>query len=190
MIEYLFSYDKTLFYLINRLPHTTLSDIIFGAITLAGYFGFIWFVAGFIIYFREKKRDRKFLFSLIIIEFLSTLVEIIVKNMVGRLRPQFVLTGVIEPFDFYHNFSFPSGHAVISFAAAYVLARKKPKMKWLFYSLAVIISFSRIYLGKHFPSDVIAGAIIGLGIGYISTKFQIPSTKSQTITKHQITNKK
>lgn len=172
MLNYLSGLDVSLFYFINYLPHTSLSDIIFGAITLAGYFGLVWFVAGFIIYFREKKRDRRFLFSLIIIEFLSMLVEFGVKNMVGRLRPQFVLPGVVEPFDFYRSFSFPSGHAVISFAAAYVLARKKPKLKWLFYSLAVIISFSRIYLGKHFPSDVMAGAVIGLFIGYISCKVQ------------------
>lgn len=170
MLDYLINFDKSLFYLLNHLPHTALTDIFFGAITLAGYLGFIWFVIGFSIYYKEKKRDRKIFFSLALVELLSIFVELFVKNMVGRLRPQFVMPDVLVPFDFYHNFSFPSGHAVISFAAAYVLSRKKPKLKWLFYSLAVIISFSRIYLGKHFPSDVVAGAIIGLGIGWVSNK--------------------
>ncbi len=177
MLNYLSGLDVSLFYLINHLPHTPLSNIIFGAITLAGYFGFVWLVIGFNIYFREKKRDRRFLFSLIIIEFLSMLVEFGVKNMVGRLRPQFVLPGVIEPFDFYHNFSFPSGHAVIAFAGAFVLSKKLPKFKWLFYSIAVIISFSRIYLGKHFPSDILGGAVIGIMIGYIAIKIQMPKIR-------------
>ena len=177
MMENLYAVDKTLFYLLNHLPHNALTDIIFGAITLAGYLGFIWFVIGFIIYFKEKKSDKKLLKSLFATLFFSLLVEIFLKNLIMRLRPQFVLPGVIEPFDFYQSFSFPSGHAVISFAAAFVLSRYKPKLKWLYYSLAVIISFSRIYLGKHFPSDVIAGAVIGLGIGYISHKIQRPKFK-------------
>lgn len=173
MLDNLYGLDVSLFYLINHLPHTSLSDIIFGAITLTGYFGLIWFAIGFVIYFKEKKRDRRLLFSLAVVELFSIFVEVIVKNMVGRLRPQFVLPGVIEPFDFYHSFSFPSGHAVIAFAGAFVLSKTLPKRKWLFYFLAVIISFSRIYLGKHFPSDVIGGAVIGLFIGYISCKVQM-----------------
>ena len=177
MLDYLYGIDVSLFYLINHLPHSFFLNFIFGIFTLVGYLGIIWFVIGFYIYFKEKKRDRRLLFSLAVVELLSIFVEAVVKNMVGRLQPQFVLPYVIEPFDFYHNFSFPSGHAVIAFAGAFVLSRYKPKLKWLFYSLAVIISYSRIYLGKHFPSDVIAGAVIGLGIGYISLKIQMPKFK-------------
>ena len=58
--------------------------------------------------------------------------------------------------------SFPSGHTATSFAAALVLARAVPQRAWLFYLLAAAIGFSRIYVGVHYPIDVLGGALLGL----------------------------
>jgi undecaprenyl-diphosphatase len=58
--------------------------------------------------------------------------------------------------------SFPSGHTATSFAAALVLARAVPRRAWLFYVLAAAIGFSRIYVGVHYPLDVLGGALVGL----------------------------
>ena len=58
--------------------------------------------------------------------------------------------------------SFPSGHTATSFAAALVLARAVPERAWLFYVLAAAIGFSRIYVGVHYPLDVLGGALLGL----------------------------
>ncbi len=58
--------------------------------------------------------------------------------------------------------SFPSGHTSTSFAAALVLARAVPRRAWLFYLLAAAIGFSRIYVGVHYPIDVLGGALLGL----------------------------
>ena len=58
--------------------------------------------------------------------------------------------------------SFPSGHTATSFAAALVLARAVPQRAWLFYVLAAAIGFSRIYVGVHYPLDVLGGALLGL----------------------------
>ena len=60
--------------------------------------------------------------------------------------------------------SFPSGHSATSFAAALVLAHAVPRRAWLFYVLAVAIGFSRIYVGVHYPIDVLGGALLGLGV--------------------------
>ena len=58
--------------------------------------------------------------------------------------------------------------AATAWAMAFVLSREEPKLTFWFYLLAILISISRIYLGVHYPSDVLGGAILGLGIGWIA----------------------
>lgn len=65
-----------------------------------------------------------------------------------------------------NSYAFPSGHATIAFAMAYLLAHNEPRRRWIFYLLAILISFSRIYLGKHYPLDVLIGSVLGLVIGW------------------------
>ncbi|MDQ5820829.1 MAG: phosphatase PAP2 family protein [Actinomycetota bacterium] len=60
------------------------------------------------------------------------------------------------------DYSFPSGHTATSFAAALILARAVPRRAWLFYALAAAIGFSRIYVGVHYPLDILGGAVLGL----------------------------
>jgi undecaprenyl-diphosphatase len=62
------------------------------------------------------------------------------------------------------TFSLPSGHATVSFACATTLALAVPRLAWPLYTLAVLISFSRVYVGVHYPADVLAGAVLGVGI--------------------------
>ncbi len=69
--------------------------------------------------------------------------------------------GVLE----HDLLSFPSGHAAVSFAAATALADYNPALAWPAYGLAALISYSRIYNGMHYPSDVLAGALVGFGVG-------------------------
>lgn len=67
--------------------------------------------------------------------------------------------------------SFPSGHSVTAFALAFVLSRAYPRYAFLFYGLASLVALSRVYLAKHFPSDVVAGAAIGILAGWIACRF-------------------
>lgn len=205
MINELLGLDRSLFALINHLPHNIVLDTFFGFFTLFGYFGLLWFILGLILFFRQNKekkilgslprnhnaptrfagasawravnpdliRKRSWVRGLLIAGLMSTFVELAVKNYVARLRPQFSIPLTIVPFDFYKSYSFPSGHAVMSFAGYYILSRVDPKNRFMYLLLAIIISFSRVYLGKHFPSDVIAGAIIGLGIGWSANKIKV-----------------
>jgi undecaprenyl-diphosphatase len=60
--------------------------------------------------------------------------------------------------------SFPSGHATVAFACATVLALAVPRLRVPLFVLAALIAFSRVYVGVHYPFDVLAGAVLGVGL--------------------------
>jgi undecaprenyl-diphosphatase len=62
------------------------------------------------------------------------------------------------------GYSFPSSHAVNNFAGALLLAYFLPRWTWAFFTYATAVTFSRVYVGVHYPSDIVAGAIVGLAI--------------------------
>lgn len=60
-----------------------------------------------------------------------------------------------------HGQSFPSGHAVVAFAVAYVMARRFVTARWWIFALAALSGLSRVYVGAHYPLDVVGGALLG-----------------------------
>ena len=62
--------------------------------------------------------------------------------------------------------AFPSGHAAMAAAGAFSMTRMLPQARWIVWPLAAIIAFSRVYLAVHWPTDVLAGALLGLAIGW------------------------
>jgi membrane-associated phospholipid phosphatase len=99
------------------------------------------------------------------------LIANLAKDIIGRARPK--LFDSLGPFDFHlfafdpDHASFPSGHATNIFALATVLAMLWPRGRVLLYTVAAWIGASRVLIGQHYFTDVVAGAILGTAVPYL-----------------------
>lgn len=150
----------------NNLRSDTLTPF-FSFFTFLGNDGMVWIAIGAILVARKKTRNIGFLIWLSL--FASLLIcNGILKNLVQEARP-FVHFPAIIPLDpaiSAHSYSFPSGHASASFAAAFGIRKLGSPYGALAILLATLIAFSRMYLGVHFPLDVLGGLLTG----YLSYK--------------------
>ncbi|NLJ99069.1 MAG: phosphatase PAP2 family protein [Tissierellia bacterium] len=90
------------------------------------------------------------------------------KSLLSRERPYNILKG-LNTFDIIlKDYSFPSGHTSASFAIATTVALNIPKLSIVVFIIALIIGVSRIYLGVHYPTDVVAGMILGIGSAIVT----------------------
>jgi undecaprenyl-diphosphatase len=75
----------------------------------------------------------------------------------------------------FADYSFPSAHAAVSFSVVPILDEEYPKIKWFWIAFAVLVALSRLYLGVHYLSDVMAGGLIGFAMGlsvvYLKKKY-------------------
>ena len=86
------------------------------------------------------------------------------KNLIGRIRPYDIATDVTLLVERLHDFAFPSGHTLASFGAATALTLYHRRWGAVALVLAAMIGFSRLYLFVHYPTDVLAGALLGIGL--------------------------
>lgn len=135
-------------------------DGLFVALTRLGYAGLIWILIGVGAALVWR---RPAIFGIVALSVWSAdLVALGIKAAVDRPRP-FLSIADPEPLILgIVGASFPSGHAAMSFAGAATLMRFLPGRWPVLFVLAVAVAFSRVYVGVHYPSDVVAGAILGL----------------------------
>ena len=161
MIILIQKFDSSILLFIQDNMHGPIMDKVMVISTYLGNGGIIWIIIAMVLIINKKYRRLGFMAIAALI--LSTILgEGIIKHVVQRIRPSSNILEanllITKPL----SYSFPSGHTMSSFAVAGVLAKYLRSYALEFLSLASLIAFSRLYLYIHYPTDVLAGIVLGL----------------------------
>lgn len=170
MLEFLYSIDVAIFFFINHTLANPVFDLIMPIVTdLNKQKPVILVIVLIVVWIMWKggKKGRITIGLLIITVIISDQVNsTFLKEIFNRVRPCRVLDGVRMLVDCGGGKSFPSSHAVNNFAGAFIISHFYKSQRWYWYAFAAFVAFSRTYVGVHYPSDIVAGAFVGLGIGF------------------------
>jgi undecaprenyl-diphosphatase len=177
MMEFLYSVDTAIFRFCNHSLSNPLFDAIMPPITNwnqsplgIAIFAAIWLF----IFIKGGKRGRTAALLLIPLIYLSDqLSSTVIKSLIARPRPCHLAGGVPIISDIHllvpcgSGYSFPSSHAANNFAFAALMTIYFRKFWYVFFTYAVLMGFSRISVGVHYPSDVLGGALIGVILSFL-----------------------
>lgn len=168
MLDFLSKVDNIILNWINVKLRNRTFDKIMPIITSIGNLGIVWIVISVLLLLRKNDYER--LGEMIIISLIITTIigEGIIKNIVKRKRPFYGDDDKKLLISRPITYSFPSGHTASSFAVATVFIKTYNSASLEIVLLANLIAFSRVYLGVHYPSDVIGGGVIGAICGFIT----------------------
>ena len=138
-------------------------DSVMKAVSSLGNGGLLWIALGVVFLLmgiKNKKWRNRGLLLLLSLAANALVCNVLLKPMVGRIRPYDLLGYdiIIPPLS---DPSFPSGHTSASFASSAAIYAMNRKWGIAAYAFSVVMGFSRLYLGVHFPTDVLTGAVIG-----------------------------
>jgi len=173
MIEALIHIDRTCFLFINTVLSNPVFDFIMPIFDETKYFIPILLIPWLIALIYDKKNRWKLAVFIPLIILLADQSGLLIKKTVLRPRPwasldpEIINHLVSQKGQFY---SFPSNHAANTSGLAMVFSCIYQQYKSLFWSLAIMVMFSRVYIGVHYPSDVVAGCLIGVVYGLVISK--------------------
>jgi undecaprenyl-diphosphatase len=178
MTDFFYTIDLSVFYFINHTLSTGFLDKFFAVITNVNN----WYIAYVILlgisFFKGGKKGRIAVIGVIILILVTDQTSAhLLKEIIRRIRPCNALTDVITPLGCTGSYSFPSNHAFNNFAAAVFYYRLFPRLKWILFITASLIAISRVYLGLHYPSDILGGALLGVIFGYIFAEIALRLVK-------------
>jgi undecaprenyl-diphosphatase len=157
-------FETTLIRQIVAFRRPWLDDVMILASAL-GAGGFIWIVTGSIAgIFPRRAAAMWRLWLAIALSFL--VVDSVMKPLFQRTRPFEALPEIRLIDARPMTASFPSGHAAMAAAGALSVGRMLPWASWIVWLLAAMVAFSRVYLGVHWPTDVVAGGLTGLAVAW------------------------
>lgn len=168
IIQKLSETDKALFFWINKSLSNPFFDVLMPLITNPDN----WIIPGSLLIlclliFGEKRGRITVLVLLVVIGLTDSIAAQIIKPWIGRIRPSHTYADMINLLvSKGGKYSFVSNHAANMFALTVVVSYFYRSWKPWLVSISILIAFSRIYVGVHYPGDVIAGALFGYGIAW------------------------
>ena len=141
-------------------------------LTRLGDHGMLWIAMALVLMaFRRTRRIG--LTCAISMAIGLVLTNLVIKNWVARVRPYEVVQGLECLVGAQKDFSFPSGHTTNGLACAWVIFRLAPKKYGApALALAIVIALTRLYVGVHYPTDILGGAVIGLACAMIALRLE------------------
>jgi undecaprenyl-diphosphatase len=176
-MDFLLSLDRALLHLINGTLTHPFFDVFFPSITdlhKTNVFRLV-FVPFLFLLWVSLYRVRGFVifFFLIVSLGIADLAGKFAKHFWERARPFTDIPDIIQRSD-AGGFSFPSNHSVNMFCAAVFLSSFFPRFRIPLFTMAGLVAYSRIYNGVHYPSDVVAGMILGSIVGLLAANLAFP----------------
>ena len=133
--------------------------------TIVGTASMIWIILGLMVAVRKPSVRPGVWQLLLALGLTGLIVDDVLKPSLARERPWVSIADVRVIATRPVTYSLPSGHAATAFAGAYGLTRLVRRRHGVIWALAILIALSRVYVGVHYPSDVLAGAVVGLSCG-------------------------
>lgn len=171
-MEFLINLDGNILLWIQEYIRQDWMEGFWKGITMLGDSGWFWIALSLLLMVPRQTRWIG-ITSLAAIVIGALITNVTLKNLVARTRPYEIVEGLVLLIEKQRDYSFPSGHTCASFAAAGVYWRMLPKKFGIpLVILAAMIAFSRLYVGVHYPTDVLAGLLIGLFAAWAARHMQ------------------
>ena len=165
-MTFMFPWESSLLLWIQNHMRNAVLDPVMTTITQFGDGGIFWIMMAILMLcIRNIRRTGLACALSMIIGLVVT--NLILKNLVARVRPYDLIEGLTVLVSKPHDWSFPSGHTTNALAAAWVMFTQLPRKYGVpALILALLIAFSRMYVGVHYPTDVLGGIVVGCGAAW------------------------
>lgn len=180
MWQELMELDGNILLYVQDNLRTDILDSIAVPFTSLGNAGLVWIlIVAMLVIYRNTRKEGLYCVISLIMCFIT--VNLFLKNAVARIRPYDAMEQIRCLVGPERDYSFPSGHTAIAFAASvpvYILSDKRLGVVMLIFS--VLMGLSRIYVCVHYPTDVIGGAVIGILCGLVTCLVVYPRFENRS----------
>jgi undecaprenyl-diphosphatase len=168
LLENLIDLDTALFYFFNVKLQNGFFDLLMPVLTNLGYWRIpLGLMVILLLVFGKRKGRVTVLLLVVGIALSDQLCNSFLKPLIQRIRPCNVLENIHLLVNCTRAYSFPSSHAMNIFTGCLLLSYSYRKIRLLLFIIAILVSYSRVYVGVHYPFDVLAGVVLGIFCAFI-----------------------